>query len=190
MQKKIKIRLFLVFIICSFSMGVFFLLIHRNFLIIHWNFNLIKQESILEHKNSNISERKVVKFYFWRNNKFIFENKTIVFVKNNSENLKHLINNWLSFLHEVRFLQKKIFLKSVALSNDSQVFFLFDCNPLDREWSIFKKWNFFESMLKTIRDSNLEFKTAYFLVNDQFLDDDHLDLSLGYPIEGFLGKYY
>ena len=102
---------------------------------------------------------------------------------------KHLINNWLSFLHEERVINKKVVLEAVSLEQtDQRAYFSFDQTPLDREWSIFKKWNFIESMFKTIRGSDLNIKYVIFLVGHQSLEDDHLDFSQAWPVEGFLGE--
>ena len=89
-------------------------------------------------------------------------------------------------MQEERILEKRVYVDSVALSKDNQIFFSFDCNPLEKEWSIFKKWNFIESILKTISYADLKFRGVNFLVNHQILEDDHLDFSVEWPLEGFL----
>jgi len=116
----------------------------------------------------------------------LHEETDFIWFSNRSENLKHLINNWLSFLHDERIIEKKVLIETVSESDFDQVTYLsFNQSPLDREWSIYKKWNFIESLLKTIRGVEPNIKQIVFLVGYQQMEDDHLDFSQNWPIEGF-----
>ena len=172
------------FLFCIFC-GAFFFLIQRNWLVIHWTFGFDEQR-LIDQTRQDVALRRKLKLYYSRDDKFFFEDQTFVWFSNKSENLKHLINNWLSFLHEERVINKKVALETVSLEQTGQeAYFSFDQTPLHREWSIFKKWNFIESMFKTIRGAGLDIKTVVFLVGHQQLDDDHLDFSMPWPVDGF-----
>jgi len=136
---KFLFSLFLIFV-CIF-IGAIFFLVQRDFLIMHWPFGLQDQYQIIKKTKEHVALRKKVRFYFSRDDKFFFEEKTIVWFCSKAENLKHLVNNWLSYLHEERITDKKVYLETVLLSkDDEQAFFSFDQILVGKEWSIFKKW--------------------------------------------------
>ena len=174
-------------IIFCIIIGMFFFLIQRKILLIHWDFRKTEDLENIEKNNENITLHKKVNFYYWKDEKFCFEEFTFVWFSSDTENLRHLINNWISFLHEERILSRKISLDTVSLSqNNQQAYLSFDQFFLDREWSIFKKWCFIEGMFKTIKNSGSNIKLINFLVKHQQMEDDHLDFSQSWPIDGFI----
>ncbi len=182
-----KYLLYLFLVLGCLFVGAIFFLIQRNWLIIQWTLGGENQDDVIIQSRQDIALRKKVDLFYFKEDKFASEESTFVWFSNKSENIKHLISNWLLFLHAERILCKKVCLESVALSqDDQQAFFSFDQLPLDREWSILKKWHFIESMFKTIRGAAIDIKSVVFLVGHQPMEDDHLDFSQSWPIEGFL----
>lgn len=190
MNKKYKKSIiFSLFLSLFILIGSIFFLIHRNLLIVYLSLGSSDQENIIDQTKRDIALRKKIKLYYPKEDKFLYEEKALVWFPDNTENLKHLINNWLLFLQEERIINKKIYLESVALDKvGSQAYLSFDVFPLDREWSIFKKWRFLESLFKTIRDAKLGITDLFFMKDNNFLEDDHLDFSVAWPIDGFLNK--
>ena len=182
------LSLFLLFF-CVFSGAIFFI-IQRDFLIIYWPFDSQNRDKIIKKTKEHIVLRKKVMLYYPQDDKFFSEEKTIVWFDSKAENLKHLVNNWLSFLHEERVMDKKVYLETVLLSReDEQVFFSFDQVLVGKEWSIFKKWSVIESLFKTIRYAGLDVKNINFLTKNQQMEDDHIDFSQSWPIDGFLQQH-
>ena len=54
-----------------------------------------------------------------------------------------------------------------------------------QEWPIIQKWHLIESLLKTIKESELGIKFINLLVNNKPLEDTHLSFIQPWPIEGF-----
>ncbi|MBD3231204.1 hypothetical protein GF322_00925 [Candidatus Dependentiae bacterium] len=184
-----KTFLFLPIIICFF-IGIIFFIIQKSWIIIQWPFasNLENVKFVVD---SATELHKKVKFFYYKDERFLEENVDLLWIENKSENLKHLINNWFVFLREERLVDKPYYLETVAFADDLQTVYLsFNKSFLDQEWSIFKKSNFMESLLKTISYSDLGVKNLIFLVNHQEMEDYHLDFSRCWPIYGFGDTYY
>ena len=166
-----------------------FFLIQRNWIVFQWPFFSSSFEEMVSN-NSDVALRKKISFFYYKDEKFFKEESTLVWFSCKSENLKHLVNSWLVFLQEERLIDKAVYLESVALSDDGQsAYFSFNQSFLSRDWSIFKKWNFTESMLKTISNSKLGIDSVFFLVGHRNIEDDHLDFSQSWPTDGFLEVY-
>ncbi len=188
MKHSIKNKLFYLIIPFSFMFcGFIFLLIQKDLLIVNLSFGSIISDDVVDQTKKDIALKKKVKLYYQRGEQFLYEEKALVWFSDKSENLKHLINSWLLFLYGERIIGKNIYLESVGLDKKGlQVYLSFDVTPIDREWSIFKKWRFVESLFKTIRDSGLGIRFIVFMSGHNTLEDDHLDFSVPWPIEGFL----
>jgi len=181
-------KFFILFItfVCFLSGGIFFL-IKRNWIIIQIPMEIFQEKEDLLHVSKNIVLRKKVDLYYWKDRKFNSEKVNMVWFAKKVENLKHLINNWLSFLHEERIIYKTVCLESVSLSESEQeVYLSFDQLPFLRDWSTFDKLCFMEALLKTIRNVNLGIMQVKFLVGHQEMEDDHLDFFKPWPIGGYL----
>ena len=177
----------LFFIFLFFIFGGTLFLINREFLIVKWSWGGFSEIEDLENTKKNLILRKNVNLYYYKDEKFYTEAINTVWFTSKPENLKHLINNWLSFLHDERILNKKVYLESASLSESGQELFLsFDQIPFIRDWSIFNKLCLIESLLKTINKVNLGIQKVVFLVDHQVMEDDHLDFSQGWPVDGFL----
>lgn len=168
--------------------GAVFFLIQRDWLIIQWTLGGSgNSEEVATSIVSDVALRKKVKLYYFKDDKFLYEYSIFVWFSNKVEDLKHLINNWLSFLHEERILEKKVGLETVCFApSNSQVYFSFDQPLFDKQWPTFKKWYLIESMFKTIKDAGLQIGSVNFLVGHEEMKDDHLDFSQAWPVDGFL----
>lgn len=186
-SKKISFY-FLIIFFCILG-GVLFFFIQREWVIFKFNFGFGKTNSDLFSKQ-DLSLRRKVKMYYWKDEKILFEEQMLIWFANKSETLKHLVNNWLSFLHQERLIDKKISLETVMIDQGGQqAYFSFNQNPFDHEWSIFHKYSLIECLFKTIKNSGIDTKTIVFLVGNQAMEDDHLDFSKDWPIDGFLQEY-
>ena len=167
--------------------GATLFLINREFLIVKWSWGGFSDIEDLDNTKKNLILRKSINLYYYKDEKFNTESINTVWFTSKSENLKHIINNWLSFLHDERILNKKVYLESASLSESEQdVFLSFDQVPFLRDWSIFNKLCLIESLLKTINKVNLGVQKIIFLVDHQVMEDDHLDFSQSWPVDGFL----
>ena len=168
-----------------FFIGAVFFLIYKDVLVVKFFLDKKYKETSLS-LGSQVVGRKEVKLFYFKDDKFHFDTKKLVLFKDKIELLKHLVNNWLAFLQEERIITKRVCLDTVCLDkSEQQVFFSFDRLFLEQDWSIYYKWNFIESLFKTIRESGLQINSVVFLVNHKQMCDDHLDFSVPWPIGGF-----
>ncbi|MFA5075002.1 MAG: hypothetical protein WC436_02755 [Candidatus Babeliales bacterium] len=188
MIKKFTVLIFLLLI--SFIFGLFFFFIQKEWLIIQTPIFCDKKKILLKEAiNNSVVVKRKIKFFYFKDDKILIEESDFVWLADESENLKYLINNWLCFLHSEHIISKKILVESVCASEVNQTIYIsFDKSPLDKDWSVLKKWNFIESLLKTMRDVVSSFKFAIFLIKHQQMKDDHLDFSQPWPIEGFKNR--
>ncbi|MCF7799557.1 hypothetical protein K9L05_02680 [Candidatus Babeliales bacterium] len=183
-----KIIFFIFLLLISFIFGLFFFFIQKEWIIFELPF-LNKRENLLKQSISNSIVKKKIKFYYFKDDKLLSEESDFVLLNDESENLKYLINNWLSFLHSEHIISKKNLAESVCACDVNQTIYIsFNKSPLEKDWSILKKWNFIESLLKTIKDFVSSFKFVIFLIKHQQIKDDHLDFSQSWPIEGFKNR--
>lgn len=183
-----KYSFFILFItfICFFAGGVVFL-INRNWIIIQIPIQIFQEKEDFLKIKKNVVLRKKVNLYYWKDEKFNSEKVDMVWFAKKAENLKHLVNNWLSFLQEERIINKNVYLESASLSESEQeVYLSFDQVPFLRDWSTFDKLCFMESLLKTIGNVDLGIRYVIFLVGHQQMEDDHLDFFKPWPIDGYL----
>jgi hypothetical protein len=180
-----KKLLYIILIFSTFLFGGFiFFIFKRNFLIV--KFVTKAKSNIISESVSQIYNKKDVPFYYFKDNKFNFENKRLVWFKDKSKLLKHLVNIWLVFLQEERIIKKKITLDVVLLDKTgTNAFFSFDQILFEDNWSIYDKWNFIESLLKTIKESGIRINKINFLIDHKRMQDEHLDFSDAWPIDGY-----
>ena len=171
--------------IACLTVGVLMFLIQKNWIVVCWNFWAVESDTPLQKKDA--STRKKVKIYFWKDDKFKHEDTVIIWSGgNNNENLKHLINAWLSTQLDEKIFTKKIDLEYVAVSaNDQEVFISLNQCFAWGEWSIFRKYQLVESLLKTINNAAPEISFISLLVNGKILEDSHLSFLQQWPIDGF-----
>lgn len=174
----------LLVLICLTS-GTLLFLIQRKWLIIHWAFKSARdntQTILIEN-----STQQKVRLYFWKNNKFQHEDAVIIWNTNNKpDTLKHLIDAWLITQNDENLFSKKIKVENIALdSYEQDAFISFDQTFPWQEWSINQKWLTIESLLKTIKEANLEVKYINILTHGKPLEDAHISFIQHLPIEGF-----
>jgi hypothetical protein len=171
-----------------FLFGAFFFFIQREWLIFRFNFGFIKSKELFNKQDLPLQQK--VKMYYWKEDKLFFEEQTFVWFSDSSQTLKHLVNNWLSFLHQERLIDKGVSIENVLIDITKQrAYFSFDQTIFTHEFSIFDRCNLLECLSKTIKSSGINIKSIMFLVKNQIMDDDHIDFSESWPIDGFLHEY-
>ena len=132
-------------------------------------------------------KRKIVKLIFWHNKKWEMEKAQIIWSEKVEYNTKNLLNCWLNLLDEEGIMKKKVSVQSVAMNNiKTECFVSFDQTPFPKEDSTFEKLIWIESLLKTLRENEIQLQGISFLVHHKPLNDNHLDFINSWPIEGFL----
>ena len=133
--------------------------------------------------------RKIITLTFWNNNRWESETTQMIWTDKTEYNTKNLTNNWLSLLDEEGIIKKKVTVQSTALSKTKNECYLsFDQTPFAKEDSTFKKLMLTEGLLKTLKENDIPLQSIHFLVHHKILNDNHLDFTNPWPIEGFLNE--
>lgn len=171
-----------------FALGFLYFLIHQNRLIILWNTSRESDKKLFQQLKDRFVKKKV-KLYYWKDDRFFSEEESLVWFSDDVENIKYVVNYWLNLMYQEQVIDKKVFLVSVGLAQSCRdVYLSFDASPLDKDWSIMKKWYLIEGLLRTVRNVFSNLNMIYFRVQHRLLEDDHLDFSQGWPISGFLER--
>ncbi|HEX2977599.1 MAG TPA: hypothetical protein VHO47_00545 [Candidatus Babeliales bacterium] len=135
----------------------------------------------------NMTKKKAVTIIGWQMDKWTREPKELLWLSDKSEQIKQLVYAWLEFAHNEQVGGKQISLQSIILGqNGLDAYISFDQAPLEKEWSIYRKWHHLESLIKTLKENGIALRSITWLVNHQPLIDPHLDFSQAWPFEGFL----
>lgn len=131
--------------------------------------------------------KKPVILHYWHHGSWLTEKNNLIMSNDTSQSVAYLINTWLTFLDEEKIMNKKVELQTAAISPTGHELFLsFDRSPFDLQQSIYEKWMWIESLLKTIKAYDATIDHVRILVRHKPLHDMHLDFSNPWPIHGFL----
>lgn len=132
------------------------------------------------------TSKKNVSVFYWYQGHMKSETKSLIISDDKATTLRHVITNWLSIFDEIGCSTEKINVETVLLSGSgSDAFLSFTRSLLDKDDSTYNSWMRIESLLKTIKQSNLNIQRVHFLVHHQEMNDVHLDFSQPWPIHGF-----
>ena len=93
------------------------------------------------------------------------------------------IRTFHSYRKEVLDIVRNEFKEECGCEFDQNI--SFDQLPFLREWSIQKKWQLLDGLSRTISACELEIQSLAFLVRHETMQDDHLDFSQPWPVDGF-----
>lgn len=169
----------LIFLILIFIGGIIFYGFYNNLIIIRFP-NQLNLNNI---QKSN--HKKLINFFYWQDNKWHIEDSEIIWA-DLTENINNILVNWLSINYEFNKNLKQASVQTVMLDPEKNFAYIsFDKNPLSKQWSIYQKIKFIESILKTLNENKIKIQGVYFLVNHKFLEDTHLDFCHFWPISGY-----
>lgn len=170
----------------AFAIGMFFFAYQHGWIIIQYPFG----SSLYDGSSGSCKMgKKVAKLVFWHHDRWNTEKREVIWPSDTAQQATHLVNSWLTLLDEEMIMDKKVSLQSAIVgAGGDDLYLSFDCNPLAAEAPIFAKWYWIESLLKTLRENDIDVKTVQLLVHHQPLVDDHLDFTHAWPLKGFLGE--
>ncbi|MBT3455788.1 hypothetical protein HN446_01880 [bacterium] len=163
--------------------GLLVYAIAHDWIIIRLPSNISEYQPIVE----PTIKRKNVTLSFWHENKWEHEAVQIIWSNKEEQNIKNLGNKLLNLLDEEGVMEKKVTIQSVALTNTkTECYVSLDQDPFAKETSTYRKWMLIESLLKTLRENGTSMQGIFFLVHHKTLNDDHLDFTNAWPIQGFI----
>lgn len=149
------------------------------------------------------ASRRECKIYYYKDGKFSFDKRAIVWKKSLSSDLTQIVNAWLDTIYEEQVANFRSSLGNILQSNN-QIYISFENKIIGNDWSINKKWTLIESLLKTIQDASCKdsslqgeplqdeslqdasLQEIFFFVKNKPMDDEHLDFTVAWPIDGFI----
>lgn len=166
--------------LATFMLSLLLFAYHKEYIILNFH-QTVKNES-----RSNSSQKHNVTLHFWHQNNWHSEQVSLLFSDNRATNMQQLISRWAQLLQEEKISKKKIALQSAAIAFDNQELIIsFDRAPWNKENSTYEKWMAIEGFLKTIQAVDPSIKRVRFLINQQPLQDPHLDCTNAWPTNGF-----
>jgi len=142
--------------------------------------------TISAHETTKTSQKKIIPFFYWLNDEMQTEQIQLIFSDSAATNMQQLVSRWLQLIFEEKTIRKKVQLQTATLNFDQQELIIsFDRFPWDKESSTFNKWMTIEALLKTIKNAEPNIKRVRFLLNQQPMNDTHLDFTNPWPINGF-----
>lgn len=178
-------KFYILLSILTFLLGMFFFSLKKEWIIFRFPFTNI--DSILDQEIKFKNTKKNIKLSYWQNNKWNVETSQLIWSDQESVNVHSIISQLLNLLNEEKVIDKKINLQNAFISSNGQNLYLsFDGNILPTNRSTYDKLMIIESILKTIAQNNIKISKVHFLINNQIMNDEHLDFSNAWPIEGFI----
>lgn len=178
------IKKYLIIFASIFIFGIFFFFYQQEFIIIRFPKRLN-----INSENSSKTIKKIVTLMYWHSNRWNSEKVEVIWSNDKSKNVQQIINSWLTLLDEEKIMDKKASLQSAMLSlSENEIYLSFDRNLFSDENSTYEKLMLIESLLKTLRDNQIDIQKVRFLVHHQDMHDVHLDFSHFWPITGFLNN--
>lgn len=169
----------------AFVAGCIFYLVQQEILVIRWMWPM--SQKLLVDSQKMMSHRDV-RLYAWKAEKMQPALCTLLWSPDNhNENLSQLVGSWITYLQDEKLLSRYVTVEAVALSPLSgEAIISFSQSPLEVDWSMLRKWYFIESLCQTIREAHISASALILLVNNRQIEDNHLDLSRPWPLDGFL----
>lgn len=171
---------YIIICLAAFILSLLFFAYHNEYIIL--NFGIHKTSTL----QTSSAQKQNIALHVWYQNSWHEETVPLLFSDNTAANMQQLVSRWLQLLHEEKIIKKKVMLQSATITYDNQELIIsFDRQPWNKENSTFDKWMTIEGLLKTIKAIDSSIKQVRFLVNQQLLQDPHLDFTNAWPIEGF-----
>ncbi len=179
MSNKI-IYIYLLFI--SFMAGIGLIAFKKNWVILNFKHQSLNMPCV---KTS--CYKKNVKIWFWKHDKWHYEQNDILWGQDSATNITNLVQNWLIVLEEEDITKNKINLQTAVNTQNQQTAYLsFDHSLFTKDLNTYQKLIIIESLLKTLRTNQVGAQYIYFLVQHQLMKDSHLDFNNPWPISGFI----
>lgn len=133
-------------------------------------------------------QKRIVQLVFYLPNKKISESVVLIMEEDSPvQQITLILQKWFMMIFEEGYHDRLINLQAVLIDEVTKTCYLsFDQNPFKKESSTQARWLFMESLLATIRLQKYQIQTVCVLVNHQQIDDAYLDISIPWPIQGFM----
>jgi hypothetical protein len=173
---------FLILLFSCILFGALFYAWHAKWIIITF------PTSSKNHQEVDSCIKKNVQLYHWFAHKWVQESTEILWTSQEAINAQQLIQVLLELLAEDYAIKKKSSVSHVIRTyNNQQLIIFLDQAPFTKNISIHTKLMIIESMLKTLRENGITTPFITFFVGQQPLQDQHLDFTIAWPLQGFLG---
>jgi hypothetical protein len=171
---------YIIICLATFALSLLLFAYHKEYIILNFGTQATPSPSTASAQKQNVV------LHFWHQNKWNTEPVSLLFSDATTTNMQQLVSRWAQLLHEEKIIKKKVVLQSATITFDNQELIIsFDRAPWNKENSTYEKWMTIEGLLKTIKAVAPSIKKVRFLVNQNPLQDPHLDFTNAWPINGF-----
>lgn len=138
--------------------------------------------------DQNQACKKAISLIYFKDGIWQSSVKDMILTHDMNSNCKLIIQQLSNVLVEEKIIIKPLLLQDCMYSNTQELYISFAKSPLPKQTSIYEKSLIIESILATLQVSEIPIKHVIFCLAHQPLQDNHLDFSKPWPIEGFMQK--
>lgn len=178
--ERMSIKKLVILLTSSLMLGLFFIALRQNYIILNfWNSGATQI--------SSASHKKKVIISFWHNDQWKQEEVQLLIDSHVYNNTYHMMSQYLQLLFDESIIKHKVNVQQVLMNYDSQeIFVSFDRTIWSKDSCTVEKIMIVEGILKTLKKNEPSIKKVKFLMNHQPMTDAHLDFTNAWPIDGFL----
>ena len=165
-----------------FILGILFFGYQESWIIIN-----IPQTSIWQNLQKPQPMHMNVKLWAFKNNQWIQEIKQIIKTNDTAQTIQNLLNSWFLFLEEEHIISKTITIESVVLSPTQKLAFIsLTHNPFMPHVSTYECLMLIESIVKTLRENNIQLQSIQLLIRHTPWHDHRLNMEIPWPLSGYI----
>ncbi len=172
-------------LILSMTIGLLFHAYQKEWIILLLPFQTSDQ-AILSLPDHNHYEPKKIPLYFFKHEKWHFEETSIIWSSQITENITAITNNWLMLMEDEKIIDTDIQLLSAIITENKELFLSFNKDLFDKQSATLYKMMIIESLLKTLRENHISVQSVRFLVHHQTMIDDHINFNISWPMNGYI----
>lgn len=143
-------------------------------------------QAILSLEDQKHYEPKKIPLFFFKNEKWHFEETSIIWSVDILENIIFITNHWLTLMEDEKIIDTDIQLLSAVITQDKELFLSFNKDLFDKQSATLYKMMIIESLLKTFRENHISAQSVRFLVHHQTMIDDHINFNISWPMNGYI----
>ncbi len=163
------------------SAGFLLFCFNRSIIVFRWPHNSYQDE------HENTTHHKTIACSYWKDRKLITEQRVVLWYTTPTKNLVVVVNEWLSLAQSEHVVDPDVLFQDGAFGlKKGDVLLSFSQKLFYEGASTEEKLQIVFSLFKTLKDSGILVLAAMLLTSHQPMQDDHLDFSFPWLIDGYV----
>lgn len=167
----------------SFLLGLFVYSYQKSWIVFRFPFS--EKTEIFIENGSQQAKKVTITGYWYTKDRWYQETSTILW-SSTEQTVSQIINYWFETALQEKVVATDIHVETVALTHQQEALISLDSNPFQNFMSIHEKLMIMESILKTLRINKIKVNSIRFLLHQEPLYDNHLDLIKAWHISGYI----